>query len=85
MLYVYAEKGFERTDATRTRLSRLTVIGITIFSALNRGPGRSDPSDCIVYIPMSPSSEFETYTKVAACAWAPNNSVESATRSPAFM
>ena len=43
----------------RKRLSGLTVIGITIFSALKRWPGWSEPSEFSVYTPMSPSSEFE--------------------------
>src|SRR5438128_12692800 len=66
MLYVYAENGFARTAATRKRLSPLTVIGITGFSALKRSPGFSEPSRCKVYMPISPSSAFDTYTNVAA-------------------
>src|SRR3954471_5093186 len=50
------------------RLSRLTVIGITTLSALKRGPGCSEPSAISRYMPMSPSSAFETYTKVTAMA-----------------
>src|SRR2546425_8740860 len=64
----------------RNRLSGLTVIGITTFSALKRAPGCSDPSDCSVYRPMSPSSAFETYTKVAALAWALKSKEEAAMR-----
>src|SRR5262249_42703517 len=84
MLWVDAEKGFERTAATRNGLSGLTVIGITTFSALKRGPALSDPSDCSVYEPMSPSSAFETYTKVAATHWALKSSDESAMTKPAL-
>src|SRR5262249_17908398 len=61
-----------------------TVIGITTFSALKRGPALSDPSDCSVYEPMSPSSAFETYTKVAATHWALKSSDESAMTNPAL-
>src|SRR3989449_7337766 len=64
----------------RKRLSGLTVIGITSFSAAKCGPGRSDPSDCSVYIPISPSSAFETYTKVAALAWTLKSRDEAAMR-----
>ena len=35
---------------------------------MTRGPGCSDPSACMVYVPMSPSSAFETYTNVPADA-----------------
>jgi hypothetical protein len=41
-------------------LSGLTAIGIASFSALKRCPGLSEPSACSAYIPMSPSSAFET-------------------------
>src|SRR2546425_11743506 len=64
----------------RKRLSGLTLIGITSFSAAKCGPGWSDPSDCRVYVPISPSSEFETYTKVAALACAPMSKDEAAMR-----
>src|SRR5438876_5490516 len=64
----------------RKRLSGLTVIGITSFSAAKCGPGRSDPSDCSVYMPMSPSSAFETYTKLAALACALKSKDEAAMR-----
>jgi hypothetical protein len=77
-MLVYEEKGFERTAAMRKRLSGLTVIGMTSFSALKRGPAWSDPSDCSVYMPISPSSAFETYTKVAAVAGVLKNKDESA-------
>src|SRR6266513_5658630 len=68
----------------RKRLSGLTVIGITSFSAAKCGPGRSDPSDCIVYMPISPSSAFETYTKVAALACALKSKDEAAMKIPAL-
>src|SRR5947208_1213582 len=64
----------------RKRLSGLTVIGITSFSAAKCGPGWSDPSDCSVYMPISPSSAFETYTKVAAPACALKSKDEAAMR-----
>src|SRR2546428_4780883 len=64
----------------RNRLSGLTVIGITTFSALKRAPGCSDPSDCSVYRPMSPSSALETYTKVAALGCALMSKDEAAMR-----
>jgi len=68
----------------RKRLSGLTVIGITSFSAAKCGPGWSDPSDRSVYRPMSPSSAFETYTKVAALGCALKSKDEAAMRIAAF-
>src|SRR5438552_18372746 len=64
----------------RKRLSGLTVIGITSFSAAKCGPGWSDPSDRSVYMPISPSSAFETYTKVAALGCALKSKDEAAMR-----
>src|SRR3990170_5645664 len=81
MLKVYAVNGFERTAATRKRLSGLTLIGITLAPALKRGPACSRPSVVSVYMPISPSSAFDTYTYVAALTGrlsaAPSSAVSS--------
>jgi hypothetical protein len=60
LVELYAWNGLDRTAAIRKRLSALTVIGITSFSALKRWPGCSEPFACSVYMPISPSSALET-------------------------
>jgi hypothetical protein len=60
MEYVTTVKGLERIAAKRKCLSGLTLIGITGLPASTRGPGCSVPSDPRVYMPMVPSSAFET-------------------------
>src|SRR5215471_11128839 len=69
----------------RKRLSGLTAIGMTSFSALKRSPGCSEPSPCSVYIPISPSSALETKTNVAASAGAPQAMDSRTASTAAFM
>src|SRR2546426_552214 len=58
----------------------MTVIGIRTFPAEKCGRGWSAPSGCSVYMPISPSSAFETYTKVAALGCALKSKDEAAMR-----